>query len=231
MIIVFFLLFYLLLMVFGYTNYKIKGVLLAFLLIIVIHLLLIERRMNHVNNKKYPHFDYHTIYNNLKHGDIVFTCGYNNMGSFDKLLVFANKGVTHGGIITEEDGVKYIIHAFPGNWDRPFQDESNFIKGMSIPFRLYKEPAIVPMIRDNNTLFYQVFRHPDFVLNIPKTPSLVKNRWLSFCTAGIANTLLENKVIIKESEKIISYQPDSMINQLISFGYESFYMVHDRNLD
>jgi len=179
----------------------------------------------------HPRYDYHTIYQNVKHGDIVFTTGYEFQGTFDKFLVLANKGIVHGGIIVEENGVKYLIHGFPGEWGRPHLDEKPFMKGTSIRFRLYKEPFINPMLRDKNTLFYQVFRHPHFTLNMKEKPKLTDDRWFYFCTAAIAKPLVDNGVIREEHEKIISYQPDSMIHQLHDHGYESFYMIHDRSLD
>jgi hypothetical protein len=229
--IVLFLFMYLLILIYFVTLYSIKGLVLGICVIIIIQLLLIHNRNAFINGHEHPHYDYRTIYNNVKHGDIVFTTGYETRGTFDNFLVLVNKGIVHGGIIVEENGVKYLVHAFPGNWNRPHVDEDKFIKGLSIPFRLYKEPFITPMLRENNTFFYQVFRHPTFTLSFENGLQLPKNRYFHFCTSSISQPLIQNGIIRHENEKVISYQPDSLLHQLHNFGYESFYMVHDRSLD
>ena len=229
--IVLFLFMYLLILIYFCTLYSIKGLVLGLCVIIVIQLLLIHNRHTFINLDEHPRYDYRTIYNNVKHGDIVFTTGYEIPRSLDYILVLVNKGIVHGGIIIEENGVKYLIHAFPGSSNQHLIDEAKFIKGLSIPFRLYKEPFITNLLKENNTAFYQVFRHPTFTLSFENGLQLPKNRYFHFCTSSISQPLIQNGIIRHENEKVISYQPDSLLHQLHDFGYESFYMVHDRSLD
>ena len=206
---------------------------LTLFLLIVLHTIIAKQKDRDMS--RHNHVNRHTLYNNLQHGDVVFSRVHNKggniiRGTFDFLLLPLNYGLTHMGLIKEEDGVKYIIDGYMGGRREDMQDE----KKMSIfggpYFRLYKTP-LVHFLNSSYGQAYQVFRHPTNVLSMPSTFEIPQNRWLYFCSSAVYPVLEKNNLIHKESEKVLSYQPDSIMHQLADKGYQCFYMIHDRTLD
>jgi hypothetical protein len=230
MIIVLYFLMYFLLLVIGYLMGRVKGLFISFLVIGMIHSVVLQFRNDAVHHTIHPRYDYRTIYNNVKHGDVIFSTGYEKLDQYDFLLAGINNGLIHCGIIVEENHIKYMIHAYGGIRNKYLVDECNTIKGTTYPFRLYKEPFLLTLIRDQ-TLMYCVFRHPEFVLKCSDSISFDNDRLLTYCTTAIADLLVREKLIRKETGRVLSYQPDSIMNQLIEKGYESFFMIHERSKD
>ncbi len=178
----------------------------------------------------------HTLYHNLQHGDILFSCPHNEKGkliksSFDFLLLPLNYGLTHMCLIKEEEGIKYIIDGHHmGKKDEHTLVERPMTVFGGPTFRLYQTP-LMHFLNTSYGNAYQVFRHPSYTLQVPTTFTIPDNRWLYFCSSAVYPVLEQNHLIHKESEKVLSYQPDSIMNQLADKGYQCFYMVHDRELD
>ena len=57
-----------------------------------------------------PKVDTNTLYNNLKHGDIIFT---SNKNKIQTVLLSMNYGISHIMLVIEKDGQKYLLHAYP----------------------------------------------------------------------------------------------------------------------
>ena len=234
MIIILFLLLPILVLMASSTVMPIWYALLLTLVLLVILHTVIEKQKNR-DMSKHHQVNRHTLYHNLKHGDIVFSRVHNKggkmlRGTFDFLLLPLNYGLTHMGLIKEENGIKYIIDGYMGGKTAEIQDE----KVMSVfggpHFRIYKTP-LMHFLNSSYGQAYQVFRNPDYVLTIPDKITVPENRWLYFCSSAIYPVLEKNELIHKESEKVLSYQPDSIMYQLSHKGYKCFYMIHDRELD
>jgi hypothetical protein len=211
-----------------------SALLFTIFLIILLHTLISKQKYSDMST--HHHVNRHTIYNNLQHGDIIFSCVQNergkiSKGSFDFLLLPLNYGLTHMGVIKEEDGVKYIIdghHLGKKNEYTLLEKPMTVFGGPT--FRIYKTP-LIHLLNSSYGQAYHVFRHPTYTLNVPNTVMIPDNRWLYFCSSAVYPVLEQNDLIHKESEKVLSYQPDSIMNQLADKGYQCFYMIHDRELD
>ena len=231
MIIVLFILFYILLLCYSYQIDSFRGLLIAFVIIITIQQLLLLRRQNFIHHFGHPRYGYKDIYDLVQHGDILFSACNERTTGLDRMLSMSNYSISHAAIIVVEDGMKYIVHGYYGRTGltQPI-DEKPVIKGLDRPFRLYKEPFLMSLLVDKTSI-YQILRHPTFQLPMNDDLKLPEDKWLNFCTSAISVYLKKHKLIRNESEKLIAYQPDSLINQLLDKGYESTFIYHDKLLD
>ncbi len=215
---------------FCYTSTLDYGYIIGISVFLCICLGLFYKKSRFINDSSHPKLDRFAIYHNVQHGDIIFTAGYEKQSSLESILTVINKGVSHTALITEENGIKYITHAWPGTPTRPYIDKKKIFHSYGPDFYLYKEELMSSLTYNPHTLFYQVYRHPSKTLHVD-TIKLPDDRMFYFCSASVSETLVKNKIIPYDGDKILSYQPDQIIHQLNKNGYQSFYMIHDRSLD
>ena len=169
--------------------------------------------------------DSSTLYNNLKNGDIVFTCN-TNLEYNNTLLVF-NHGISHTMLIVEKDGVKYSLNAYPSPYDDYKIDEQPFFGKLGgSKMKLFLEPLMLMILSHEKKMTYQVFRPKD----PPKDISIkICNDPFKFnyCTTYLSKTLLDNDIIKNDSTLFLGYLPDQLIHQFYNSNVECFYMRHE----
>lgn len=169
--------------------------------------------------------DSSTLYNNLKNGDIVFTCN-NNLEYNNSLLVF-NHGISHPMLIVEKDGVKYALHSYPSpSDDYKIDEQPIFGKLGGYTMKLFLEPLMLMVLSHDQKMTYQVFRsktpRKDISIKICNNPFK-----FNYCSKYLHKTLIENNFIKNDSTLLGSYQPDQLIHQFYNNNVKCFYMRHE----
>jgi len=153
-----------------------------------------------------------TIYNQFKHGDIVFTKEYISNYSFTEAITqYFNYGIAHTLLVIEENGIKYLINATPGKYKKHILQTYTYVGKWVI----VKEP-LLDFIK-KFTCIYQVYRHPS-----PKPIRWSKRSHPTYCSQ-VVGSLLYDATMIQESEGLLSpYTPERLIELLLQNGYTYF---------
>ena len=197
-------------------------------IIIIITLQFILVLMHNIYVCNIPIVDTNTLYHNLKHGDIVFTCKRND--NLYNPLLSMNYGVSHIMMVIEKDGEKYLLHAYPNTDKNPdYLLDENPMFGIfgGPPMRLFLEPAML-MILCYDKMVYQVFR-PTIPLKNDISPVIETRsiKLLDYCCRALSKTLIDNNIIDTDSTLICNYRPEQIIHQLVRKKVPSFFMIHD----
>ena len=194
------------------------GFILFFVLIIVYRIYINNRiKRTHI---QFPKYNDHQLYNELKHGDILFSHPYdchNFIMNF--FLRYFNYSLSHGSLIVEENGEKYIIEGNPGNTDKYVCSKFTTVSGH---WTITKFP-LLEYLKINLTSNCVVFRKDDILLtnytiNEPSKTSIY------YCTMVIGD-ILEKNNIIKKSNRLLRYRPTELIDLVKEAGYKSFYFI------
>ncbi len=202
-----------------------KLIIFVMFVILMQYMILFARRC-YVRN--IPKVDTNTLYNNLKHGDIVFTSNKNRLQT---VLLSMNYGMSHIMLVIEKEGQKYLLHAYPNQDKDPeycLDDKHMFglLGGPSM--RLFLEPAMLMILGHYDKMNYQVFR-PSTPLKNNVTPQIESKQFnlANYCTRALSKTLVDNDIIDADSTVFFKYRPEQIIHQLVKKNVPCFFMTHE----
>lgn len=168
------------------------------------------------------------VYHTLIHGDVLFFKDYYPYMSkyrCSSVLVYPyfNYGIYHAGVIVEEQGKKYIIHAYATKKIDPRMKKlqsyknrvHNFISGWQ--WHVVKE-SLLEYVLSCKSIFH-VYRHP----SPPKKIQWKRNYDLTFCCHVVARLLQDNGMIPESKQWFIPYfTTDEIIETLTNNGFKLF---------
>jgi hypothetical protein len=65
--------------------------------------------------KNSPIYSPQQLFQELKHGDVIFSFEYNCHSTVNKMLLrYFNYNISHGSIVIEENGKKYVVYGALG---------------------------------------------------------------------------------------------------------------------
>ena len=161
------------------------------------------------------------LYHSFQHGDIIFTTEHGLWNIYDIMAI--NKGLVHTGIIIEEEGIKFMLHAYSG------KTYSNQYVLYEYPYigqtwKIIKEPLLHYMMQYKKS-FYQIMRPPSHLPRIQ-----LDMETLSSCTkycSELAGLILKKHDIIGPSEyKHFHYPPIEILQKLVQNGYRAIFIRH-----
>jgi hypothetical protein len=159
--------------------------------------------------------DTSTIYNQFKHGDIIFTTEYSYYNIGYEIMLYFNYGMGHTSLLVEENGIKYMINA------RPEDDDTHILQKYTYSGKKWvvlKEPLLDFILKYK--CIFNVFRH--------RKPNSIKwtlRKSPTYCSQVIG-TLLYEANMISTSGLLNTYTPDGLIELLYENGYKSFIFKH-----
>lgn len=182
-------------------------------LLLVLYIKLIYQRNNHFIKIK----DISQLYNSFQHGDVVFTMERDIWVIFDLLAI--NNGICHTGIVIKENGIKYLVHSFPGISNH----KKYVIRTYTWAFQTWtviKEPLLNYILSYRKSL-YQIFKQPHSL------PKIIFNNEMCnnvdrYCTQLVGIILEKNNII----DRYINYRPYSLINYITQLGYKCCFIKH-----
>ncbi len=198
--------------------------LLVFIGTMIIFQIYIRYRTNQYKNS--PKYTAQQLYHELQHGDIVFSYEYDSHHITNNILLkYFNYHLSHGSLIIEENGEKYLVESNPGETgDLPHTITSVIQTGIG-PWNITKTP-LMEYITVYGTYVYQVFRNHQpvpFVYSEENHPTPSPSS-IYYCTMFVGDTL-HSHGIIPASSRLLRYRPTELIQMLKDVGYQSFYLV------
>lgn len=155
------------------------------------------------------------IYNQFKHGDIIFTKDYTHYDIVEEFTMYFNYGLAHTSILVEENGIKYMINATPGHCDNHIVQKYKYV---GIKWVIVKEPLLDFLLKYK--CIYNVFRHKN-----PKPIKWTLRKSPKYCS-HVIGSLLYDANIISTSGLLNTYTPDGLVELLYENGYKSFTFKH-----
>ena len=156
-----------------------------------------------------------TVYQQFKQGDIVFTRDYTSYTLTDTLTHYFNYSLAHAVIITEENGIKYVLNATPGHYDNYILKKYKYIGNWTI----VKEPLLEFILKYK--CMYQVFRH-----KYPKPIQCKLPSHPTYCSQFVGTLLYESSILPASAGILTPYTPERLIELLLEKGYRSFSFKH-----
>lgn len=199
---------------------------LVFIIIMILFQLYMQYRW--AKYKKSPIYNEQQLYHELQHGDVFFSYEYDCHHTINKMLLkYFNYNISHGSIVIEENGEKYVIEGNPGEFGEAPHRIISIVRSSNGPWNIVKMP-LMEYIKIYGTYIYQVFRNENenkksFVYSVENHPAPSASS-IYYCTMVIGD-ILQSHGIISKSDRLLRYRPTELIQLLKEAGYKSFYLV------
>ena len=196
--------------------------LMLFIIMIFLFKIYIKFRVTrtHIN---YPKYNEHQLHNELKHGDILFSHEYNSHNVIiNFFLKYFNYNISHGSLIVEENDVKYVIEANPGETSLSKDYIITTFNTLNGLWTITKMP-LIEYLKIYGTFIYVVFRKENILLthyNIIEPSS----KSIYYCTMMVGD-IIEKNGLIPKTNRLFRYRPTELITLLKENGYTSFYSI------
>jgi len=138
------------------------------------------------------------------------------------LLKYFNYNISHGSLIIEENGEKFLIESNPGlQSDFPHRTVSVY-QTLNGPWNVIKIP-LMEHIMTYGTFIYQVLR-PETPIPLTLYYPEPSTSTLYYCTMLVGD-MLHHHGVIPKSTRLARYRTTELIQLLKEAGYNTFYLM------
>ncbi len=162
------------------------------------------------------------LYDLFQDGDVIMSNVYPYTKQPNRYIAsFLNCGLIHNFLITEENGIKYVMS---GHMDPECAQEKRLlVKVKTInnrDFYVYKEPLMEYLLQNRNNYIHQIYRHPTCPIKITSDDmTWNENERIYYCTHTLTHILVRKGKMQKRALNM-SYRPQRLVDELKKHGYQ-----------